>query len=108
MGIAIFADGLIFGVVWSHDNMKLPTRYWRYVINISFFVYVSFSLVFVFRGELNADEGWYLYAGKLVYQGWMPYHDFAYTQTPLLPYIYGGPAGGGTFTLCRPFVDGFH
>lgn len=42
-------------------------------------------------GRLNADEGWYLYGSQLVFQGLLPYRDFAYTQMPLLPYIYGLP-----------------
>lgn len=39
--------------------------------------------------QVNLDEGWYLWASKLVYEGKVLYRDFAYTQTPLLPYIYG-------------------
>lgn len=39
--------------------------------------------------SVNLDEGWYLWASKLVYEGQWLYHDFAYTQTPLLPYVYG-------------------
>jgi hypothetical protein len=54
-------------------------------------LYLVFSLVYLFLGQANADEGWYLYASKLVYQGNLPYRDFAYTQMPLLPYIYGLP-----------------
>ncbi|HSN76209.1 MAG TPA: glycosyltransferase family 39 protein [Anaerolineae bacterium] len=42
----------------------------------------------VFR-LVNLDEGWYLWAGQEVYRGRLLYRDFAYTQTPLLPYIYG-------------------
>jgi len=42
-------------------------------------------------GDLNQDEGWYLYAARLVYEGKLPYVDFAYFQPPLLPYIYGLP-----------------
>lgn len=38
---------------------------------------------------VNLDEGWYLWAGQGVYQGRLLYRDFAYTQTPLLPYVYG-------------------
>ncbi len=37
----------------------------------------------------NQDEGWYLYAARLVREGQRPYVDFAYVQPPLLPYIYG-------------------
>lgn len=52
-------------------------------------LYAIMSLVFLFFGRLNIDEGWYLYAGKLVYRGELPYRDFAFTQMPLLPYVYG-------------------
>jgi hypothetical protein len=47
------------------------------------------SIVFVLLGRFNADEGWYLYASKLVYEGLRPYQDFLFTQPPLLPYVYG-------------------
>jgi hypothetical protein len=52
-------------------------------------VYALVSLVFVFRGRLNADEGWYLYAGRLAWRGQLPYRDFAFTQMPLTAYVYG-------------------
>ena len=42
----------------------------------------------VWFGGLNQDEGWYLYAARLVEAGKMPYRDFAYTQGPLLPIVY--------------------
>jgi hypothetical protein len=44
--------------------------------------------LFFFR-HVNLDEGWYLWASKSVYTGKLLYRDFAYTQTPLLPYVYG-------------------
>lgn len=52
---------------------------------------VALLYLAVFR-YVNLDEGWYLWAAMLVYKGSMPYRDFAYTQTPLLPYVYGLPA----------------
>ncbi len=52
-------------------------------------LYAVVSLVFVFRGRLNADEGWYLYAGRLVWRGNLPYRDFAFPQMPLTAYAYG-------------------
>lgn len=39
-------------------------------------------------GDLNQDEGWYLYAARMVAGGAVPYRDFAYTQGPLLPLVY--------------------
>ncbi|MDA1045294.1 MAG: hypothetical protein O3C57_08740 [Verrucomicrobia bacterium] len=59
------------------------------------------------RGELNQDEGWYLYGARLVAQGQTPYLDFATTQGPVMPYVYAlvdplvrimGLAGGRLFT----------
>lgn len=59
-------------------------------------------------GELNQDEGWYLYAARLVSEGQLPYRDFAFTQAPLLPLVYslaqplvehGGLAAGRALTL---------
>ena len=47
------------------------------------------AVVFVFRGRLNADEGWYLYGGRLAWRGQLPYKDFAFTQMPLTAYVYG-------------------
>ena len=44
---------------------------------------------YVLAERPNQDEGWYLYAAKLVTQGQRPYLDFAYVQPPLLPYVYG-------------------
>jgi hypothetical protein len=37
---------------------------------------------------VNQDEGWYLYAARLVGEGKVPYRDFFFTQGPILPYIY--------------------
>ncbi len=39
-------------------------------------------------GDLNQDEGWYLYAANLVRKGFWPYRDFAFTQGPLWPFVY--------------------
>jgi hypothetical protein len=39
-------------------------------------------------GNLNQDEGWYLYAARMVGGGATPYTDFAFTQGPVFPYAY--------------------
>ena len=46
------------------------------------------SLLNVWMGELNQDEGWYLYAARQITQGYWPYRDYAFTQPPLLPLVY--------------------
>jgi hypothetical protein len=54
-------------------------------------LYAVVSLVLVFRGRLNADEGWYLYDARLVWRGRLPYGDFGFPQMPLTAYVYGLP-----------------
>lgn len=51
-----------------------------------FMVQIIFLVLF---RQVNLDEGWYLWASKLVYEGKLLYRDFAFTQTPVLPYVYG-------------------
>lgn len=51
-------------------------------------ILATFLLLLFFR-RVNLDEGWYLGAAQRVYNGQFLYRDFAYTQTPLLPYVYG-------------------
>lgn len=53
----------------------------------------------LWMGNINQDEGWYLYAARNVARGQMLYGDFAYTQGPVLPLFYsvlyrwGGQSG---------------
>jgi len=39
-------------------------------------------------GELNQDEGWYLYAAHLTAHGKLPFRDYAFTQGPVFPLVY--------------------
>jgi len=68
---------------------------------------VLLSAANLWWGDLNQDEGWYLYAARLVSQGILPYRDFAFTQGPVMPTVYswvqpwlaqGGVAAGRGFT----------
>lgn len=43
----------------------------------------------IWFGNLNQDEGWYLYAARRVSEGAVPYRDFFFTQGPVMPYVYG-------------------
>jgi hypothetical protein len=60
-----------------------------------------------YYGNLNQDEGWYLYAARCVTAGSHPYRDFFFTQAPLMPWFYSwfealwgsfGVLGGRVFT----------
>lgn len=77
----------------------------KYLATAVFFV-LAFAAVYM--GGLNQDEGWYLYAANLVAEGHVPYADFAYTQGPVMPYVYAlfvsiwakfGLLGARVFTL---------
>lgn len=57
------------------------------------FAAVVLGAAAVWLGGLNQDEGWYLYAANLVHEGRMPFRDFAYTQGPVLPYVYSAFTG---------------
>src|SRR5919201_503325 len=52
-------------------------------------VTAAFLVPLAVWGGVDNDEGYYGLAAKLAFQGEIPYHDFFYTQAPLLPYVYG-------------------
>lgn len=67
-------------------------------------------------GALNQDEGWYLYAARLVAEGQRPYIDFASTQGPVMAHVYAlanpltsrwGVAGGRLFTATLGLLSAF-
>jgi hypothetical protein len=55
---------------------------------LAFGAFAVLAAAAAWLGGLNQDEGWYLYAAKMVDEGRMPYRDFFYTQGPLLPLVY--------------------
>ena len=71
-------------------------------------MFVALAAANLYMGDLNQDEGWYLYAGRMVAEGAVPYRDFAFTQGPVMAYTYAlanplvglwGVAGGRLFTV---------
>ena len=52
-------------------------------------LYLGIASYFVRHGMINFDEGFYAYVARDAMRGRVPYRDFAYTQTPLLPYLQG-------------------
>ena len=59
------------------------------LIRLALVIFLAEIGVLFFLRQINLDEGWYLWASKLVYEGKLPYRDFAFPQGPLLPYVYG-------------------
>ena len=77
------------------------------VVGLALLAWLFLAVANLFFGELNQDEGWYLYAARLVSDGQLPFRDFAFTQGPMFPLIYGfiqplidacGVGGGRVFT----------
>ena len=93
----------------AEDNISEPISaawLWTTWLIASLAVLCLFAANLIF-GNLNQDEGWYLYAAKLVASGKMPYRDFAFTQGPVMPFFYslfypaiesGGLAAGRLLT----------
>lgn len=93
----------------------------RVRLNVCFIVLGALSVtatvvllgVAVFLGDLNQDEGWYLYGARLVSRGYLPYVDFASTQGPVVSYVYAlamplverwGLVGGRLFSALLGFI----
>jgi hypothetical protein len=67
----------------------LPSLRFRLALVGGVLAFLAVSAFFGVYRELNLDEGWYLWAARLVYEGQIPYRDFAFPQAPLMPYVYG-------------------
>ena len=70
-------------------------------------VWFALGAANLYYGELNQDEGWYLYTARLAAEGQQPYRDFAFTQGPVFLMVYAqaqplverwGLMGGRVFT----------
>ncbi len=71
----------------------LKQREYRILVAVSAAMAVGAAIAMygfaVWFGNLNQDEGWYLYAARMVAAGKLPYRDFFFTQGPVMPYVYG-------------------
>ncbi len=71
----------------SERTVAQPASF-RYLLPVFLAQLVPFLAIARYR-LIDGDEGFYLMASKLVFQHKVPYRDFFFTQTPLLPYVYG-------------------
>jgi hypothetical protein len=60
-----------------------------YFLTLLELIWFGASLLSAKFGVLYLDEAWYLTASHLVSEGQLLYRDFAFTQGPVLPYVYG-------------------
>jgi Dolichyl-phosphate-mannose-protein mannosyltransferase len=58
------------------------------VVSLASLLYLLGLLYYAQVRPLDGDEGYYTTAARLVWEGKVPYKDFAYQQGILLPYIY--------------------
>ena len=70
------------------DGQPFRTRTMRLLVPL-FLAQVSFFAFVALHRFIDADEGSYLLASRLVLLNKKPYLDFFYNQAPLLPYVYG-------------------
>ena len=57
-------------------------------LTIAVLVAIVLTVFNIVLGPLNQDEGWYLLAGLNTASGMVPYRDFMFSQSPVLPYVY--------------------
>jgi hypothetical protein len=86
-GVAVGATAT--ATATATDRRRLSR--WRVVEIVALVAFAAVTFTYVLWGVHTSDEGWYLYAARLVFRGELPYRDFAYTQGPMLPYLYGLP-----------------
>ena len=65
-------------------NRRLLIILWILALGLSLLL----TAANLWLGDVNQDEGWYLYSARLVAEGKLPYRDFAFTQGPMLPVVY--------------------
>ena len=88
----------------------------RWVIGLgtcAVLLYVFLGGMNLYWGDLNQDEGWYLYAARQIAEGHVVFRDFAFSQGPVFPLVYSlanswvdrwGIAGGRLFTALLGLV----
>ncbi|MFQ5970363.1 MAG: ArnT family glycosyltransferase, partial [Nitrososphaerales archaeon] len=95
LDIIIASSGLgwfLYRIVRYHFNItQLIEERTKEIYILLISVFVIIGIFHTFFGGMTNDEGFFLYAGKSVFSGKIPYLDFSFTQPPLLPYIYGIP-----------------
>ena len=71
------------------DGVRLVRLFQSKPILVVILVQLPVFAVLAMLRTVDGDEGDYLFAARQAFEGRLPYVDFLYTQTPLLPYVYG-------------------
>ncbi|MHA1382488.1 MAG: ArnT family glycosyltransferase [Candidatus Helarchaeota archaeon] len=70
------------------DSIKIKSN--QYSIYVLIFFVIN-SIFLLFTSHVNIDENFYTYCTKLFWDGFVPYVDYFFTQSPGLLYFYGLP-----------------
>ncbi len=93
---------------------RAPKIFYVIAVAVALLSALALYIFSALYGNLNQDEGWYLYAARCVSDGLYPYKDFFYTQAPLMPWVYSwfeglwapfGVLGGRVFTAVLGFLS---
>ena len=79
--------------------LEIRKEAWNRVALVAFLGHLALALWFVERGRLNADEGWYLYAARMMAMGHLPHQDFQFFQPPVYPRLMAGLVDSGPGVL---------
>ena len=91
----------------STNALLIPQPRYSGALAAAVVIALLLGLAKLLLGDLNQDEGWYLYAAREVSEGRLPYRDYAFTQGPMMPLVYSvsapvirdhGVAGGRVVT----------
>ena len=66
----------------------MQNRFSLFIFISLLLLYLAGSLAFVQTRPIDGDEGYYASAARLVSEGQVPYKDFFYPQTPVVPFAY--------------------
>ncbi|GEM_PF-2140175 len=79
------------------------TKKYKYIIPAILSVHLILLGIFAAYRIIDADEGFYLNASRMIADGMAPYADFFYTQFAGLPLVFSSVASGGWdsfYTMC--------
>jgi hypothetical protein len=79
------------GGVTLRGSLSDMTRRWGLlaVVGAASLIYLAALAYYAMVRSIDTDEGYYVSAARLVWEGKVPYRDFFFPQAPLLPYLYG-------------------
>ena len=59
------------------------------VVGAASLIYLAALAYYAMVRSIDTDEGYYVSAARLVWEGKVPYRDFFFPQAPMLAYLYG-------------------